>query len=102
MGGIGKLVVIKGEGLGLSCQVRVGEEVAIGRNLAAVIPIPDAKLSRIHCIVRNLHGFFEVLDNNSTNGTYLNGQKVDVVAKLQSGNIITIGDSDIRFEEEPG
>lgn len=94
---IGKLTVIKGEGLGLSCQIKPGDEVSIGRNLSCSIPVPDIKLSRIHCVVRCAPEGFELLDNNSTNGTCVNGQKVDIGVILQPSDIIGIGDTEIQF-----
>lgn len=93
----GRLVVIKGQAKGLSCEIGMGGEITIGRNLNCSIPVPDIKLSRIHCIVRNVKGEFEILDNNSTNGTHLNGTKVDVATPLHHNDIIQIGDSEIQF-----
>lgn len=97
MAAIGKLIIVKGEGEGLFCDIKEGEEVSIGRNLGCSIPVPDIKLSRIHCVVRSLNGVFEVLDNNSTNGTYLNGKKIELCQNLCSQDIITVGDTDIQF-----
>jgi pSer/pThr/pTyr-binding forkhead associated (FHA) protein len=100
MSKIGKLVVTKGELKGLNYTVKPEEEVSIGRNLSCNIPVPDIKLSRIHCIVRNSGGKFELLDNNSTNGTCVNQQKIDVCTELQANDIITIGDTEIQFVYE--
>jgi pSer/pThr/pTyr-binding forkhead associated (FHA) protein len=94
---LAKLVVIEGEVKGASCAVREGDEVSIGRNLACSIPVPDIKLSRIHCIIRNVKGKFELLDNNSTNGTSVNGHPVEVSYDLQPGDIIEIGNTMIQF-----
>jgi pSer/pThr/pTyr-binding forkhead associated (FHA) protein len=97
MAKIAKLVVIKGQAQGLSCDISQGEEISIGRNLSCSLPVPDIKLSRIHCIVRHVQEKFEILDNNSTNGTYLNGIPVDVSTSLCANDIIQIGDSEIQF-----
>lgn len=97
---IGKLKVIKGEGEGLSCMIKDGDEASIGRNLECSIPIPDIKMSRIHCIVRNVGGSFEVLDNNSQNGTMVNGEIISFREDLQVGDIIQIGDTQIEFSYE--
>lgn len=100
MGKVGKLVVVKGAGRGLSCQLREGEEVSVGRNPNCSIPVPDIRMSKIHCVVRNIGGVFEVLDNNSSNGTYMNGQKVELCSKILPGDIIEIGDTEIEFTSE--
>ncbi|WP_372369086.1 FHA domain-containing protein [Candidatus Uabimicrobium sp. HlEnr_7] len=97
---IGKLKVIQGEGEGLSCTINDGDEASIGRNLECSIPIPDIKMSRIHCIVRNVGGAFEVLDNNSQNGTCVNGKTITFRYDLKIGDIIQIGDTKIEFSYE--
>ena len=97
---VGKLVITKGEAKGLSCIVKDGEEATIGRNLQCSIPVPDIKLSRIHCVLRNVEGTFELLDNNSTNGTYINKNKVDISQSVSNGDIITIGDTEIQFSSK--
>lgn len=94
---IGKLIVIKGEGKGLSCLIKNGDEASIGRNLECSIPIPDIKMSRIHCIVRNEEGDFEVFDNNSQNGTCVNDAKIMLREDLKQDDIIKIGDTEIQF-----
>lgn len=94
---IGKLVVIQGEGQGLSCTIKDGDEASIGRNLECSIPIPDIKMSRIHCIVRNVGGAFEILDNNSQNGTCVNGKTIKFREELNVGDVIQIGDTHIKF-----
>ncbi len=93
----GKLEVIKGEGKGITCFIEDGDEATIGRNLDCSIPVPDIKLSRIHCIVTNEGGDFQVLDNNSTNSTYVNGNKIEIITSLKEGDVIEIGDTEIQF-----
>ncbi len=99
---IGKLVVIKGPSKNMGCKISKGEEVTVGRNPQCNIPIPDVKLSRIHCIVRNIDNCFEVLDSKSTNGTFVNQQPALPSITLTSGDVIELGDSLIKFvyEEE--
>lgn len=100
MAKIGKLLVRKGVAQGASCTVTESEEASIGRNLGCSIPVPDIKLSRIHCVVRHIEQGFEVLDNNSTNGTFVNGSQINFCQTLSSGDIIEIGDSEIEFSYE--
>lgn len=95
-------MVIKGAGKGLSCQVKTGDEVSIGRHLDCTIAVPDIRMSKIHCVVRNVDGDFEVLDNNSSNGTFMNGRKIDLCTKIQSGDVIEVGDTEIQFFSEEG
>ena len=94
---VGKLLVTNGEGKGLYCVIKEGDESSVGRNLECSIPVPDIKLSRIHCIIRNEEGTFQILDNNSRNGTYLNGKKIELMSELKDGDVIEIGDTKIKF-----
>ena len=97
---IGKLTVISGEALGVSCKIEDGDEASIGRNLECSLPIPDIKMSRIHCIVRNVGGSFEILDNNSQNGTCVNGKTISFREDLQVGDVIQVGDTKIEFSHD--
>ena len=93
----GKLEVLNGEGKGIYCFIKDGDEATIGRSLDCSVPVPDIKLSRIHCIVNNDEGEFQVLDNNSTNGTFVNGDQVEVTTSLNEGDIIIVGHTEIKF-----
>ena len=48
----------------------------IGRT-GCVINLDDAKVSRHHCTVFLHDGHVLIVDNSSSNGTYVNGKKVD-------------------------
>jgi pSer/pThr/pTyr-binding forkhead associated (FHA) protein len=59
--------------------------------LPAPISAPTARVSRIHCrLVALPGGELEVRDLESTNGTFVNGKRVQT-AKLVSGDRILIG-----------
>lgn len=94
---IAKLVVIKGPNKDMSCVIAEHSEVTLGRNLQCSIPLPDPKLSRIHCVVRHVEDYYEVLDNNSKNGILIGKKKIDQSKILQPGEIIEIGDCLIKF-----
>jgi pSer/pThr/pTyr-binding forkhead associated (FHA) protein len=40
-----------------------------------------------------------VLDLNSTNGTFVNGKRLDGRRRLRSGDVVQIGDTELRFEQ---
>jgi pSer/pThr/pTyr-binding forkhead associated (FHA) protein len=74
-------------------------QVLIGRSLKNDIPINDGLLSRKHCSIVPVGGGYRLLDLKSSNGTYLNGEKIDKV-DLASDDIIEIGQSVIVFMED--
>ena len=111
---------MQGEDYGLKYSItdifRGGcKEITIGRNLENVIPIRETYniyVSRFHCTIRrNDDGkTWMIYDgcwdserkvwNHSTNGTFVNSTQIqDSGYKLNVGDIITIGDTKIRFEE---
>jgi diguanylate cyclase (GGDEF)-like protein len=66
-------------------------EMVMGRSPDVPLQVEDDGVSRKHCkIAVAPNGYFQLVDLGSTNGTYLNGIKVDV-ATLQDGDKIQIG-----------
>ena len=71
--------------------------IFIGREKEAVVPLSDSKVSRKHAIIVYKNHRFFVIDLGSTNGTFVNGKKVEGVP-LRSGDMIQFGDSVLSFE----
>jgi len=71
-----------------------------GRDKGDVV-INDSEVSATHCQIQNIDDIYHLFDMNSTNGTYVNNERV-VKAKLKEGDIITIGQTSFKFgfEEE--
>lgn len=69
----------------------------LGRAEYADVQIKDEAISRRHCqILIKSRDFIGLKDLASTNATFLNGRHVSAV-QLQNGDVITLGDSRIRF-----
>ena len=85
---------------GTQMEFHLSEQpVTIGRNSDADIVLLDDKVSRIHCGVRLWDGEFYLKDLKSKNGTYVNGERVEV-AKLKSGDVIRVGSTSFTCEQE--
>jgi DNA-binding SARP family transcriptional activator len=69
----------------------------IGRAHDCDIRIDDGQVSRLHARIRLEAGEFAVADAGSTNGTWVNGQRVREQS-LRHGDEIRIGDHLLRFE----
>ncbi len=69
------------------------EETTVGRDLSNDIPISDPEVSRRHArfFIQNDNAFVE--DLGSTNGTFLNGERIDSPQQLRKGDVITFGES---------
>lgn len=68
-------------------------KTTIGRKSTCNIQIQgDKSVSGVHCIISCDSNYeLVVRDNNSSNGTYLNGEKIGDERKLKSGDVLEIG-----------
>ena len=73
-----------------------GPVTVIGRGSEADIIVDDSGVSRRHLEIRLTHGNAIASDLGSTNGTFVEGQRVDAVT-LVDGNTLTIGRTQILF-----
>ncbi len=76
------------------------DEITIGRGSKNNIVIRDNEVSREHCRLVRLSSNYEVHDLNSSNGTFVNGQRVVTPWLLQPGVLIELGDT-ITLEYGP-
>jgi hypothetical protein len=73
--------------------------VVIGRSRDCDIQLADANVSRRHAELRQEGASYWIVDLGSTNGLEVNGKRVKR-AKLQSGDTITLGSTELRFARE--
>jgi transcriptional regulator with GAF, ATPase, and Fis domain len=98
-----KLVVVEGPDRGSEFDLPTGDQqetgvlISVGRDPRATVPLSDPSVSREHFRLEALVRGFRLVDLGSRNLTYLNGDptKDDF---LQDGDVIRIGDTDLRFE----
>jgi hypothetical protein len=73
-------------------RIEVTEEITLGRENATVV-LDDPEVSRRHAVIRPRDGGLEVEDLASTNGTYVNGQRISVPTPLTPGDQLRLGDT---------
>ncbi|AGC46385.1 FHA domain-containing protein [Myxococcus stipitatus DSM 14675] len=93
-----RLVCVAGPKSGEEFQLEDGEYV-IGRATDNPICIPDTSVSRKHVMVRKSGGGWTVSDLGSGNGTLVNGDAIGDETPLANGDVITLGDTELRFED---
>jgi pSer/pThr/pTyr-binding forkhead associated (FHA) protein len=76
------------------------EEFLIGRGADCNLRLRISSISRHHCLIRLGTNEATVVDLGSSNGTYLNGQRVRSQAALRNGDEIQVGTC--RFVVELG
>jgi len=74
------------------------EEVSIGRADDCTICVATDQVSRKHATVQRVLGKYYILDMRSTNGTFVNEQKVER-AKLHAGDQIRVGKTVLKYSE---
>ena len=68
----------------------------IGRGSAADIRLDEHRVSRDHAILVRHSRRFRLLDNRSSNGTFVNGRRV-VATNVVDGDVIEVGPVAMRF-----
>jgi predicted component of type VI protein secretion system len=68
-------------------------EIVIGRDVSADVVINSAEVSRRQTRLRLDAGQYIVDDLGSTNGTFVNGQRISTPQILRSGDIIMLGEA---------
>lgn len=71
--------------------VSLDGEITIGRTPLAKIVVNDASLSRVHATVWREDETVWIADENSTNGTFVNGERVFGERKLNDGDEMQLG-----------
>jgi hypothetical protein len=91
--GTATLVLPSGE------RVQVGDRtITIGRLPDCSIALPDANVSRRHSEVQQRGTAYVIVDLGSTNGTKVNGIRIEGERTLADGDIISVGSTHLRFE----
>lgn len=67
--------------------------IQIGRGSKNNIVLDDNDVSRNHCRLVRQADDYSILDLDSTNGTFINGQRVNSNRVLHNGNLIELGDT---------
>lgn len=70
--------------------------LTIGRDPSNILVLPDKKASKHHARVMRAPEGYVVEDLESTNGTFVNGERVDRKV-LRDGDEIRVGDTSLRF-----
>lgn len=91
------LTHLNGPQTGARYRLDDADEIRLGRGVDCQVMLSDPLSSRVHAYVRRIDGAWQVIDNNSRNGTLLDGTKIET-APLKSGSVIRIGAVELQFE----
>jgi len=74
-------------------------EIIIGRDASNVIAINDAEVSRKHAKLSLQNSAYVIQDLGSTNGTFINGQRISTPQELKPGDTVTLGENIVLMYE---
>src|SRR5512147_1961443 len=69
-----------------------GDQLTIGRDSSNGVAINDAEVSRKHARLTFQGGKFVIEDLGSTNGTFVNGQRLTGPHVLKAGDVVAFGE----------
>ena len=76
---------------GLTFRILPGNSKTIGRAPQAEFIVDAALVSRVHCRLTAGATEIEIVDLDSTNGTFVNGQRIEKRALARAGDRLGIG-----------
>jgi len=80
----------------------ITSEISIGREAGSDVFINDEEISRQHARLTSQYGDYVLEDLGSTNGTFVNTQRITGQRILKSGDTILLGENvSLTFEEVP-
>ena len=97
------LTIKTGNRAGTNFTLDPSRDTLLGRGTDCHISVPDPMCSRVHAIMTYEDDGWVVRDQQSRNGTLVNGQKIDREATLGDGHSLQIGsyEFDFHLSEEP-
>jgi len=94
-----RFLFTKGKYSGGEFFIKDGQKLTIGRDISSDIAIVDSKVSRHHATVISRAGRIFVEDKGSTNGTYIEEDRIEASKPIEvfPGTVFSIGDSVIKI-----
>ena len=84
--------------LGDGTRIALAEPMTIGRTSANAVQLEDASVSRKHAMIEPADGRVTIEDAGSSHGTWLDARRIDGPTPLHPGNVIRLGDVELRVE----
>jgi hypothetical protein len=92
-----RFTTVAGKQLGREYELSLLERVVVGRDQACDLALPeDSEVSGRHCELTLAGRAVELTDLKSRNGTLLNGARVAARQRLESGDLIRVGRTELR------
>lgn len=93
------LEVVKGDSVSPGRIYPLSDTVTIGRSTENEIVLRDSFVSHQHARILKKRDTFYIMDLNSSNGTFVERNRISELTPLKSGSKIRIGKTTLRFKE---
>ncbi|ANM30744.1 hypothetical protein ABI59_15890 [Acidobacteria bacterium Mor1] len=93
------LIVTDREGKSRRFELDYDRRYTIGRSLKNDVVLLDDLVSRKHADLYHEGGFWMLRDNRSSNGTYIDGQRLEGETQLEDHSQVMIGNCRLRLNE---
>ena len=94
-----RLIVDASTSLTVGLEVELEGGVTIGRSRSSQLCMDDSFVSHMHARIFRRGPFYFIEDLGSTNGTYINGRRVDGQGQLKVHDELRMGETVLRYEE---
>ena len=74
-------------------------KITIGRNSSNDIVINDTMVSRFHCEIIQESGRIKIVDLNSSNGTFVNGQRIYGTIYLNPQDVVCVHNTPVNWQK---
>ena len=95
----GVLIVVSGARAGTRVEV-AGPSVTVGKGPSTLQIEDDPTVSTRHAMIAADRAGFVVTDLGSTNGTWVNNQRITQPTRLSDGDLVRFGNTQIKFRTE--
>jgi pSer/pThr/pTyr-binding forkhead associated (FHA) protein/tRNA A-37 threonylcarbamoyl transferase component Bud32 len=93
----GKLMALEGS-LQHDISLPNGKTISLGRASENHAVITDSTISRVHCYFTHGKDGYTVEDNESSNGTFVNGKPVHESVQIRNGDLVRMGSLKFQFK----
>jgi serine/threonine protein kinase len=95
-----RLLVLAGPDEGRTFEIPAGGNLLIGRSRATDTRLIDPHVERVHCQLQTDGADVFLDDFDSAGGTFVNGKRVGRKYKVQTGDLLRIGNTRLQFIDE--
>lgn len=92
-----KMEVVVLDGMLKGQHFPLGDQFRVGRDPDNDLVLPDQKASRHHLLIQRQDNQYQIVDLNSSNGTFVNNKEIHIPTMAKQGDVILVGDTKLSI-----